>query len=95
MWLVGGAYNFCWAHDSLRLAAPPAAARKWLERTPAMAAGLTDHRWTLRELLHYAAPRIRDSDRASAHRCNQHIPPCVSCQADARIRAQHSRAHAR
>lgn len=56
MWLVGGAYNFCWAHDSLRLAAPPGAARRWLERTPTMAAGLTDHRWTMRELLHYQVP---------------------------------------
>jgi transposase-like protein len=56
MWLVGGAYNFCWEHDSLRRAAPPGATRKWLERTPAMAAGLTDHRWTLRELLQYQVP---------------------------------------
>jgi hypothetical protein len=56
MWLVGGTYNFCWDHDSLRLAAPAGAAHKWLERTPAMAAGLTDHRWTVRELLHYQVP---------------------------------------
>jgi hypothetical protein len=56
MWLVGGAYNFCWEHDSLRLVAPAGAGRKWLERTPAMAAGLTDHRWTMRELLHYQVP---------------------------------------
>jgi transposase-like protein len=51
MYLVGCAYNFCWYHDSLRLVAPENAPRKWRERTPAMAAGLTDHRWTLRELL--------------------------------------------
>jgi hypothetical protein len=56
MWLVGCAYNFCWDHDSLRRAAPAGDARKWLERTPAMAAGLTDHRWTMRELLHYQVP---------------------------------------
>ena len=56
MWLIGGAYNFCWEHDSLRRAAPPGATRKWLERTPAMAAGLTDHRWTMRELLQYQVP---------------------------------------
>ena len=56
MWLVGCAYNFCWDHDSLRLAAPAGAARTWRERTPAMAAGLTDHRWTMRELLHYQIP---------------------------------------
>jgi hypothetical protein len=56
MYLVGCAYNFCWYHDSLRLAAPENVPRKWQERTPAMAAGLTDHRWTLRELLLLKVP---------------------------------------
>jgi transposase-like protein len=51
MYLVGCAYNFCWEHDSLRIAAPPWERLKWRARTPAMAAGLTDHRWTMRELL--------------------------------------------
>jgi transposase-like protein len=50
MWLVGCAYNFCWLHQSLRVAAPAGAPWKWQERTPAMAAGLTEHRWTMREL---------------------------------------------
>lgn len=54
--LVGCAYNLCWPHDGLRLAAPPGARPKWRERTPAMAAGLTDHRWTMAELLHYHVP---------------------------------------
>jgi transposase-like protein len=56
MYLVGCAYNFCWYHDSLRLAAPQNASRKWEERTPAMAAGLTDHPWTLGELLLLKVP---------------------------------------
>jgi hypothetical protein len=56
MYLVGCAYNFCWTHDSLRLAASENAPRKWQERTPAMAAGLTDHRWSLRELLLFKVP---------------------------------------
>jgi transposase-like protein len=56
MWLVGCAYNFCWPHASLRRAAPRGAPLKWQERTPAMAAGLTDHCWTLRELLSYPIP---------------------------------------
>ena len=56
MYLVGCAYNFCWVHRSLRLTAPAGAHRKWQERTPAMAAGLTDHCWTLRELLSYQVP---------------------------------------
>jgi hypothetical protein len=59
MWLVGTAYNFCWPHDSLRLLAPDHAPRKWLLRTPAMAAGLTDRRWTLDELLRFQVPLPR------------------------------------
>lgn len=59
MYLVGCAYNLCWYHDSLRLATTPGAATtaaKWIARTPAMAAGLTDHRWTMGELLRYQVP---------------------------------------
>jgi hypothetical protein len=56
MWLVGCAYNFCWLHDSLRVRAPAGACWKWQERTPAMAAGLTNHRWTMYELLCYQVP---------------------------------------
>ena len=56
LWLVGCAYNFCWPHDSLRRAAPTDQGRAWLARTPAMAAGLTDHPWALRELLWYRVP---------------------------------------
>jgi transposase-like protein len=53
MYLVGCSYNFCWHHASLRLRVPSGHRLKWLERTPAMAAGLTDHRWSLDELLRY------------------------------------------
>ena len=49
--LVGCAYNFCWEHDSLRQRAPQGERLRWRARTPAMAAGLADHRWTMRELL--------------------------------------------
>jgi transposase-like protein len=56
MWLVGCAYNFCWRHESLRIAAPVGACWKWQERTPAMAAGLTNHRWTMQELMGYQVP---------------------------------------
>jgi len=59
MWLVGTAYNFCWPHDSLRQRAPDRAPRKWLQRTPAMAAGLTDHCWSLHELLRFQIPLPR------------------------------------
>jgi transposase-like protein len=53
LWLVGCAYNFCWLHESLRVQARAGACWKWQERTPAMAAGLTNHRGTMRELLRY------------------------------------------
>ena len=58
MWLIGTVYNFCRAHRSLRLAGGRGAAperRRWVERTPAQAAGLTDHRWSLYELC-WASP---------------------------------------
>ena len=56
MYLVGCAYNFCWTHGSLRQLAPAGTGRKWQERTPAMAAGLTDHPWTMHQLLRYQVP---------------------------------------
>jgi hypothetical protein len=66
MGLVGCAYNFCWEHDSLRITAPTGDRLKWCERTPAMAAGLTAHRWMMHELLsqpiplpHWVAPKRR------------------------------------
>ncbi len=54
MWVVGGVYNFCTPHHSLRVEG--AGPHKWVERTPAMAAGLTDHVWTMEELLSYQVP---------------------------------------
>jgi transposase-like protein len=73
MWLVGCAYNWCWPHHSLRLRAIGTGYR-YYERTPAMAAGLTDHVWTVGELLSYrvppvplAAPRTPRRGRPSAH----------------------------
>jgi len=55
--------NFCLPHASLRvpLAEPvptngTGSAKQWRPRTPAMAAGLTDHVWTLREVLLYRVP---------------------------------------
>ena len=83
MWLVGTAYNFCWPHTSLRL--PALGGRKWQERTPAMAAGLTDQVWTMEDVLRYrvlpaeAAPAPRqtdDSGRArTARRGRAKVPP--------------------
>ena len=56
-------HNFVLPHASLRqaLAAPMAtngkgSARVWRPCTPAMAAGLTDHVWSLKEVLLYRVP---------------------------------------
>ena len=47
-------YNFVRPHMSLREATvDEASPRRWDKRTPAMAAKLTDHVWSLRELLTY------------------------------------------
>jgi transposase InsO family protein len=43
-------YNLARPHESLRREAPTGK-RRWSRRTPAMAAGLTDHCWTLPELV--------------------------------------------
>src|SRR5688500_5588061 len=50
MFVVGTIYNFCTFHDSL------SHVRK---TTPAMAAGITDHRWTIHELLACHRPRTQ------------------------------------
>jgi len=56
MYLIGCVYNFCADHKSLRLPGVIGGRRKWLPRTPAMAAGITDHRWSVKELLSYQVP---------------------------------------
>jgi IS1 family transposase len=56
MYLIGTVYNFCSPHASLRCAALGAAKRAC---TPAMAAGITDHCWTLHELLSFQVPPPR------------------------------------
>ena len=50
-YFVSYSYNFCWAVRTLRVKVDGA----WQARTPAMAAGLTDHVWSLREWLTYPA----------------------------------------
>ena len=48
MYLIGCTYNFCFAHHELSQAK-----RFGFACTPAMAAGLTDHLWTIQEVLTY------------------------------------------
>lgn len=57
MYLIGCAYNFCTNHDSLVLPLWITERHiRWVQRTPAMALGLTDHRWTMEELLCFKVP---------------------------------------
>jgi hypothetical protein len=56
-------YNWCLPHSSLRLPLPQplptsgsGSTKQWQPRTPAMAAGLMDHVWTLRKVLLFRVP---------------------------------------
>jgi transposase-like protein len=51
MYLIGTVYNFCTPHTSL--------AHAGRGTTPAMAAGITDHCWTVQELLSFHVPPPR------------------------------------
>jgi len=54
MWLVGCTYNWCWPHHELSRRLAQVQGRKGeVLITPAMASGLTDHLWSVRELLTY------------------------------------------
>jgi transposase-like protein len=55
MYLMGSIYNFCTAHQSLRLPGI-VGGHKWIPRTPAIATGITDHIWTVKELLLFRVP---------------------------------------
>src|SRR5262249_33242656 len=56
-------HNFVLPHTRLRLALPElepvpgtGVIKRWQPRTPALAAGLTDRIWSLREVLRYRVP---------------------------------------
>ena len=57
MYIVGCFYNFCDFHHSLRLKLSVGSfGHHWVQRTPAIVAGLTDHQWTPTELLNFKVP---------------------------------------
>ena len=63
LWLSLAYYHFVLPHDSLsqRLSEPQptrgsGSPKRWQPITPAMAAGITDHIWTMEELLSYRVP---------------------------------------
>jgi transposase-like protein len=61
VYLVGTVYNFCTFHQSLRVPLLLGSRGRihWVRRTPAMTAGITDHCWSVRELLLYRVPPPR------------------------------------
>ena len=84
MYLLGCTYNFCWPHHELsRRAARTQGSPGEVLLTPAMASGLTDHCWSVLELLSYrAAPapwvapkrRGRPAKQAALHSRKQPSP---------------------
>jgi transposase-like protein len=60
MYITGCLYNFCEYHHSLRLKLSVGSFdHHWVQRTPAIAAKLTDHRWTYAELFAFKVPPSR------------------------------------
>ncbi len=60
MYVVGGLYNLCDSLHSLRLQLWVGSHRyRWVKRTPALAAGLTDHVWTPTEVFTFRVPLPR------------------------------------
>lgn len=75
MYLVGCVYNFCTWHESLRLPLyiGRRGRRHWVKRTPAMSAHLTDHCWTVRELLLFKVPTVYQPPKRRGR------PPTITC----------------
>ncbi len=69
MYLIGCAYNFCWPHQ--HVSQPAGQGEPRLLQTPAMAAHLTDHIWSMRELLQYQIAPVPWSDQELAFRHHQ------------------------
>ncbi len=84
--LVGCASNVCWVQQSLRLRA--SGGRTWLERTPALAAGLTAQRWTREEVLRYPIPprarTVTATPRRGRTRAHGRLLPFPACPAPLR-----------
>ncbi len=78
MYLIGCTYNFCWAHHEL------SKAKHWgMACTPAMASGLTDHVWSVCELLRYKvapAPWIEPKRRGRPKRRAEQTVIPTTCQ---------------
>jgi IS1 family transposase len=79
MWLVGCTYNWCWPHHELsRRVARASGRRGEVLITPAMAAGLTDHPWSVYEVLTfriapppYVAPKRHGRPKQTEQRASR------------------------
>jgi hypothetical protein len=78
MYLIGCTYNFCLAHQEL------SKARHWgMACTPAMASGLTDHVWSVCELLRYKvapSPWIEPKRRGRPKKQTEQPVILTTCQ---------------
>src|SRR5262249_35558577 len=84
-------YSFCLPHASLRVPWPQplptkgtGSAKQWRPSTPAMAAGLTDHVWTLREVLLVRVPPWPPPAGGGAHRSGEKQHGGRGCAGDVR-----------
>jgi hypothetical protein len=80
MYLLGCVYNFCTFHQSLSIQVDSGDAPvHYLKQTPAMAAKLTDHRWSIYELLLFKVPtqfvRPQKRGRPPKIRCSCGVSP--------------------
>jgi transposase-like protein len=76
--VVGCLYNFCDPHQSLRVSPWIGdQTHRWLDRTPACAAGLTDHVWSLNELFRYKVPPARWLPPTQRGRRSKHLQALI------------------
>jgi len=74
MWVLGCVYNFCDCHHSLRVKLwVRERSYRWVQRTPALAARLTTHRWTLAELMNFKVPLPRWKPELGRGRPNKEL----------------------
>jgi IS1 family transposase len=89
MYLIGSTYHFCCFHHELSKRAGGETQRP-LRQTPAMASGLTDHLWSLAELLRYKvapAPWVEPKRRGRPRR-HPVTEPCLPKRSRGRPRTR-------
>jgi IS1 family transposase len=86
MWLLGCTYNLCWPHHELsRQATSAQEGCGEVLLTPAMASGLTDHIWSIQELLSYRAAPLPWVEPKRRGRPKKLAAPQASSQTPPRV----------